>query len=159
MTIDPQTDDTPPGVAVHPPILVVALLLAAWGLDALLPLSLGPVAGQRTAGLAVAGLGLAIAGLAALQFRRAGTGIPTYRPARTLVTTGLYRHSRNPIYVGLIVFLAGLGPALDTLWLPILVPVLAVVLTSAVIRREERYLSARFGPDYAAYRARTRRWI
>jgi protein-S-isoprenylcysteine O-methyltransferase Ste14 len=76
-----------------------------------------------------------------------------------LGTDGLYRFSRNPIYLGFAITYAGLAIAMDSvLVLLLLVPCL-IVVDRFVIQREERYLSAKFGADYDAYRARVRRWL
>ena len=76
-----------------------------------------------------------------------------------LINEGPYRFSRNPIYVGFAITYAGLAIAMDSaLALFLLLPCLAVV-DQFVIAREERYLAARFGADYDAYRNRVRRWL
>ena len=80
-------------------------------------------------------------------------------PSTVLATDGLYRFSRNPIYLGFAITYAGLAVAMDSvLVLLLLIPCL-IVVDRFVIRREERYLSAKFGADYDAYRARVRRWL
>ena len=157
---DGADDDHPrPAIVLHPPILFVLALGIGWATHWLVPLSLGPFPGQTVLGGALAALGVIPVAAAVVQFIRAGTNIPTYRPAVALVTDGLYRFSRNPIYAGLLTGLAGLALILDNPWLLALVPVCSVVLTLAVIRPEERHLAARFGADYRAYCARTRRWF
>ena len=75
------------------------------------------------------------------------------------VDSGLYRYSRNPIYLGLSTIHLGVAVADNNAWLPILlVPVLAI-LRLGVVAREETYLARKFGPQYVAYKARVRRWL
>jgi protein-S-isoprenylcysteine O-methyltransferase Ste14 len=103
--------------------------------------------------------GLLLDGAAAGYFRRLGTAVEPWKPSTVLATSGLYRFSRNPIYLGFAITYVGLAVAMDSvLVLLLLIPCLFVV-DRFVIQREERYLSAKFGADYDAYRARVRRWL
>ena len=92
-------------------------------------------------------------------FRRARTSLVPIRPSTTLVSTGPYRFTRNPMYLGLAVVYVGIACWLGTLWPLLLLPVVLVLVGSLVIAREERYLEAKFGEEYRAYRARVRRWL
>jgi protein-S-isoprenylcysteine O-methyltransferase Ste14 len=142
-----------------PPILYALTLLAALGLQRLVPLGAVDGLAARILGgaLALIGAALAVAGLRA--FRHAGATVNPTAPARVLTTSGVYRITRNPMYLGVVVFGLGLGVAIPLLWLTILAPVLALALSRLAIEGEERHLSARFGPAYDAYRARVRRWL
>ena len=80
-------------------------------------------------------------------------------PSTTVVTTGLYRLSRNPIYLGLAALYLGLAFAANSGWAVILLLPILAVMRYGVIAREERYLEAKFGDDYRAYKARVRRWL
>jgi protein-S-isoprenylcysteine O-methyltransferase Ste14 len=150
------------GVIAPPPVILAAMLAAGFLLDWLAP---WPVSGgggrdaQTWVGWALIVGALAVAMTAVRQFRRAGTNIPTYRPTTALVTGGLYRWSRNPIYTAMIALQLGAALAADNLWLTILGMPLALVLRYGIIAREERYLAAKFGPTYHAYRQSVRRWI
>ena len=111
------------------------------------------------AGAALFAIGGVIAGTAIRQFRRAGTDFKTHRPSTAIVTGGLYRHSRNPIYIALALAYAGIAVAADGLWaMALLVPTL-VVVHHGVIAREERYLEGKFGDEYLRYKASVRRWL
>lgn len=150
-----------PGVIAPPPLIYVGFLLAGWGAGQLFDSpGLGlPDAWRR--GLAVAGLitGFAIEAAAAGLFRRARTAVQPWKPSTVLVTGGIYRLTRNPIYVGMAIIHAGLAIGMDSpLALIFLLPCLMVV-DRFVIAREEIYLQARFGPDYLAYRQEVRRWL
>lgn len=92
-------------------------------------------------------------------FRIAGTPVPGSRPTKTIVRTGPYRWSRNPIYLAFSLFQLGLALWIDSLWLLLtLIPALALI-SLVVIPREEQYLETHFPADYLAYKASVRRWL
>ena len=113
------------------------------------------------AALALAALGGGVALAGVLAFRRARTTVNPLAPQRAsaLVTSGIYRVTRNPMYLGMLIVLAGwavwLGNAAAWLGLPLSVALLTVLQ----IRPEERILAERFGEDFKRYAARVRRWI
>jgi protein-S-isoprenylcysteine O-methyltransferase Ste14 len=121
---------------------------------------------QRSSGDAdpvrdVANLGLVRPPLIAAvrAFRIAGTPVPGNRPTTTIVRTGPYRCSRNPIYLAFSALQAGVALWVGSVWLLITL-VLAVALMSLwVIPREERYLEARFPSEYLPYKSSVRRWL
>ncbi|MDP6404052.1 MAG: isoprenylcysteine carboxylmethyltransferase family protein [Alphaproteobacteria bacterium] len=111
------------------------------------------------AALALLAMGLLIVVLALPKFRRAATPVRPDRPSTALISGGPYRFSRNPLYVALTLAYLGLAVALDSLWvLALLVPVLATMQVG-VVAREERYLEAKFGDEYRAYKQTVRRWL
>ena len=92
-------------------------------------------------------------------FRAAGTPIPGNRPTTTIVRTGPYRFSCNPIYLSLSLLQFGLAFWVNSLSLVItLIPAVAL-MSSVVVPREERYLTVRFSSEYASYKASVRRWL
>jgi protein-S-isoprenylcysteine O-methyltransferase Ste14 len=112
----------------------------------------------------LAGIGLtAVGGLlvraATRAFRSHGTtGAPGATPS-ALVTTGIFAFTRNPIYLAELLIVAGAALALGSPVGLVLVPALAVILEWRFIRPEEARIAAKFGPEWAAYRGRTRRWF
>ncbi len=93
------------------------------------------------------------------QMEKAGTNVKPTQPTTALVTTGLFRFSRNPLYVALTFIYFGVAMLANSLWvLALLAPVL-VVMHFGVVRREERYLDAKFGDAYREYRSRVRRYL
>ncbi|HRD77426.1 MAG TPA: isoprenylcysteine carboxylmethyltransferase family protein, partial [Hyphomicrobiaceae bacterium] len=88
-----------------------------------------------------------------------GTTFRPDRPAGRLVTDGPYRFRRHPIYIADALILLGLAELSKNIWLVILTPVFAVLVTWLAIRPEERHLEARFGDEWRAYRDRTRLWL
>jgi protein-S-isoprenylcysteine O-methyltransferase Ste14 len=103
--------------------------------------------------------GLAMIGMAVERFARAGTNPEPWKPATTVVADGIYRLSRNPMYLGMALAYAGIAVLADSaLTLALLVPALLIV-DFGVIRREEAYLERKFGARYRSITARTRRWL
>ncbi len=148
-----------PGVIMQPPFLYAGFLVAAALIDRAVPLAMvGEPARWILAGLLFL-LGFILAASGTRLFRRAGTNIETHKPSTTVVTHGLYKYSRNPIYLGLTAIYLSLMFVANTWWALILLPVLLTVMRYGVIAREERYLEAKFGEAYTAYKARVRRWI
>ncbi|MET0527334.1 MAG: isoprenylcysteine carboxylmethyltransferase family protein [Microvirga sp.] len=98
---------------------------------------------------------LAAAGL----FRRLGTAIPPSRPTTLIATTGPYRWTRNPMYLGMALIYAGLAIGFDGPIAFALLPLVLIAIQTQVIAREERYLEAKFGDDYRRYKAEVRRWL
>ncbi|HDS1779849.1 TPA: isoprenylcysteine carboxylmethyltransferase family protein [Pseudomonas putida] len=98
---------------------------------------------------------LAAAGL----FRRLGTNIPPSRPTTLIATTGPYRWTRNPMYLGMALVYAGIAVCFDGAIALALLPLVLIVIQRQVIAREERYLEAKFGDDYRRYKAKVRRWL
>ncbi|MCZ0736614.1 methyltransferase family protein [Phreatobacter sp. AB_2022a] len=151
-----------PGLPVLPPVLPAVTLLAAVALDWLPPHILAPAIGlngQVLLGLALAAAGLWCAASAASLFRRAGTNIVPTQPTLTIVTGGPYRFTRNPMYLGMVLMVLGASLVFSLEWGIILTPVLWLALDRLIVAREEAYLAAKFGADYEALLARTRRWL
>jgi protein-S-isoprenylcysteine O-methyltransferase Ste14 len=93
------------------------------------------------------------------EFRAAGTSVRGTKPTTAIVRTGPYRFSRNPIYLSFILLLIGLAVWPDDLWLLLtLIPATAFIAL-VVIRREERFLEARFQQQYSTYKLTVRRWL
>jgi len=148
----------PPLIDAACALLMAVLARALPALQLWPPLQGGAVAGLALA-LAALGAGVALVGL--WQFHRARTPFNPLAPerARTLVTDGIYRLTRNPMYLGMLLVLAGwavwLGNAASWLGLPLSMALLTVLQ----IAPEERILRQRFGAEFERYAARVRRWI
>jgi len=105
--------------------------------------------------LLVAGFATVIAAMQ--QFRTAGTNVQTPLPTTAIVSDGLYRLTRNPIYLGLSLIYLGLGFAVDSLWIVALPLVVLVIVHFSIVAREERYLESKFGDAYRHYKGTVRR--
>jgi protein-S-isoprenylcysteine O-methyltransferase Ste14 len=142
------------------PPLMAALAIAATLLTRGLRPGL-PQPGATWAGLALGLAGLALIGAAAVRFFGQGTTVNPARPeaSSALVTSGLNARTRNPMYIGEVLIVAGVAVAVN----PVIgLPAAAafwLFLDRVQIPAEERALAARFGPAYDAYRARVRRWL
>jgi protein-S-isoprenylcysteine O-methyltransferase Ste14 len=149
------------GIA-RPPLLYLACLLLGLALDRVLPqpLILPEAALIRwTMGGGLILIGAAIMAAGIRNFSHADTPVPSNRPVRALVTTGIHGWSRNPIYVGMFLLYAGIGIAACSPWVLILALPLVIILRYGVVAREETYLERRFGDAYRDYKARVRRWL
>ena len=110
-------------------------------------------------GLAPLGLGLALGLAAERQFLRARTAVRPFIPPVALVTDGWFRWSRNPMYLGMILALAGAALLLSGPLALLAAPAYGWWVRRRFIAREERLLEERFGDAYRAYCRRTRRWV
>lgn len=156
-----QIEDDSPKVKLPPPLVFLGALIAGIGFEHALG---GPWLDVRpalrlTAAILLLPAGIALILRAAGLFRKAGTNIEPWRSSTAIVSSGPYRWSRNPIYLGMAVIYLGLALAFDSLIALLLLPVVLIVIQTQVIAREERYLEAKFGDAYRDYKARVRRWI
>jgi protein-S-isoprenylcysteine O-methyltransferase Ste14 len=148
-----------PGVIVMPPLLFACTVLLGWLLHLVFPVRLLPSLLARGAGSCL----VLAAGVVALWAERvmkaAGTNIRPDKPAMAIVTRGPFRFTRNPMYLSLCALQLGLALLINGVMpLVSLVP-LILVLHFGVIKREEKYLAAKFGDDYLSFKNRTRRWL
>jgi protein-S-isoprenylcysteine O-methyltransferase Ste14 len=147
------------GVRVPPPVIYVVGFLVGGALELAFPVGALPFAVALLAGLVGGGLWLALDGSAMLRFRRARTSMVPMKPTTALVTSGPYRVTRNPMYVGMAFLYAGLALSLGVIWALALLPAVLLMVDRLVIAREERYLEAKFGEEYRDYKRRVRRWL
>ena len=142
----------------YPPVWLIAALGLAWAQAELVPL--GPGWGWTPwVGGAVALLGAGLMLAALVPFLRAGTTVVPHRQPSVLVVSGVFRISRNPIYLGDVLILAGLSLRWEA-WLGlVLLPGFVWVLRRRFIEPEEARLRAAFGAEYEAWAARVRRWV
>lgn len=166
MEMDPAaqqlTDTGTAGVIARPPFLFLAALLLGFVSDRLLPLPFAvPEAGLVhwiIAGCLIL-IGIAVFAASIRNFSRAATPVQGFKPTRTLVTTGIHGWSRNPIYLGMFLVYGGIGIAVRSPSILILMLPLAITIRYGVVAREEAYLERRFGDTYCDYKARVRRWL
>ena len=148
---------------IPPPLVAAAVAGCMYAAAVLLPapvLALPPgVRVGMALALAAVGAGFDVAGLWA--FRKARTTVNPLTPHRSVavVSTGVYRLTRNPMYLGLALILLGLAVYLASPWALLGPLVFAAYITRFQIVPEERALQTRFGAAYTAYRARVRRWL
>jgi protein-S-isoprenylcysteine O-methyltransferase Ste14 len=148
-----------PGVYFPPPLIFLMGLAGGYGLHAVWPIRLGPPSLAPWIGIPLIILWAVFLLLTTRLFMRAKTNILPAKPASTLLISGPYRWTRNPIYLGFVMFYVGVTVWINSIWPLLLLPVVLFVMTRYVIGREERYLERRFGAAYLSYKARVRRWI
>jgi len=155
-----QTANDTASVVARPPLIFLAALLLGLAVDRLLPFTFPAddwVHWVLAGALILIGLALAAAGIG--NFSSASTPVPTNKPSRALVTSGIHGWSRNPIYLGLFLIYVGIAIAARSLSALILTLPLAITIRYGVVAREEAYLEGRFGDAYRDYKARVRRWL
>jgi protein-S-isoprenylcysteine O-methyltransferase Ste14 len=152
------SDSPTRGFRPNPIAIVVAVWLGGWGLG-FLGLSLALPTGLRWSGVFVFGIGF-LFGLPALRgMLRAGTSPNPRQAPSSLLTTGIYRHTRNPMYLGMLLLYAGGALVAGSAGSLLLLPLTLVLLDRWVVVSEERRLAERFGATYAEYRERVPRWL
>lgn len=156
----PKGETDKPKVTIHPPTALFIALVAGYVIRLFvggrMPL---PRAFAEGAGglLVIVSLGLV---LSAVQiFAEKGQGLRPATPASELFQKGPYKFTRNPIYLAMMLFGAGFGIATSNVWMIITTAIAGVLFHFLVILREEEYLERKFGEEYAAYKARVRRWL
>lgn len=143
-----------------PPVWLAAALALAWAQARYWPMGLGfgPVWADLLGGMLVGG-GLILIALAAWKMRRHRTTIiPHETPAR-LVTSGIFKRTRNPIYLGDSMILAGMILYWGAVLALPLIPLFVRIIENRFIEPEERRMHRKFVADYARYTQQTRRWL
>jgi protein-S-isoprenylcysteine O-methyltransferase Ste14 len=156
-----NTPDLGPAVPFPPPLLFVGGFALGVAASRIWPLAL-PWSMSRTSmavGLSLVALGVALAITGVVTFRRAKVAVYPNRPARHLVTHGIYQYTRNPMYVGMTTAYLGGVVMTGIAWGLVMLPLVLIVLFAAVIQREERHLTERFPDEFRAYSAQVRRWL
>lgn len=149
-----MTNDTA-GVIAPPPLIALAAVVIGVALDWLAPAYILMLLLSLETRIALGLLLIVLGGLLAFggmrSFSRARTNVNPYRPSLALSTTGVYAYLRNPMYVGLAFIVAGIGVALASDWTLVMLAGAALVVHFGVVKREERYLAAKFGEPYRQY--------
>ena len=144
---------------VRPPAVYAGVFVLGLILQVLLPLpAISRIYSPSLAGvLALAGVLLLVGSLR--KFWSAGTHARHSKPTTAIVTSGPYRFTRNPMYVGVLCLYLALACWMRQLWPVVLSPLAMWLLTTWVIKPEEEFLGRQFGTEYQEYRARVRRWV
>ena len=150
---------------VRPPLLFLLALLLGFVTDHLVPLAfpISRIGLAHWVSAIVAGalifIGIAVFVAGIRNFASAATPVQGTKPTQALVTTGIHGWSRNPIYLGMFLIYVGIGLAVRSPWVLILMLPLTITMRYGVVAREEDYLERRFGDDYRDYKTRVRRWL
>jgi protein-S-isoprenylcysteine O-methyltransferase Ste14 len=150
------------GVIAPPPLVALGVVIVGVALDWLLPAYVLSAILTRNERIIIgvlliaAGVAIGIAGRGI--FARLGANVNPYRPSSVLVTTGIFAYVRNPMYVGFALLIAGIGVALASDWTLVMLVIAAPLAHFGVVKREERYLEAKFGDAYRNYMSRVPRY-
>lgn len=154
-----MSDRDSPRVFIPPPAIIIGTLLVGLGLDGRLIAAPEWMLIPTMVGMSISLLGVSLIVAALGRFRRVGTRAEPWQPSTTLVRNGVFRFTRNPMYLGMLLVYAGIALALQSVAAGGLLIPLWIVIDRAVIKREENYLLRRFGPEFQSYRAEVRRWL
>jgi len=159
MTSELPPEEDCPGVPIAPPLLFVIPILASLALEWFVPTTLINGISRWILGalIVVAGIALNVGGF--ITQKRAGTDPIPFNPSTRIVAHGLYRFTRNPMYIGFALWTLGLAVLIDSAWMLLAVPIGLVLIDRTVVTREERYLERKFGVEYLSYKRSVRRWI
>lgn len=148
-----------PQVIAPPPFIYLGGLAVGIILHRLAPMLFLPENFALPIGVALIIISSILVVMAFRALAHAKTNIDVRKPTTSIVATGLYRFTRNPIYLSMTLFILGIAVLLNTLWIAItLVPVLFAI-QFGVIAREESYLTKKFGDEYLHYKLKVRRWV
>ncbi len=157
---DKQPASDHANVVIMPPLLYGIGLLAGIALQFVEASRIGGPAPLRwLVGAVLVGGGLWFALVFARAFNRIEQDRSPNTPTPSIITTGLYRYSRNPAYVSLTAILLGIGLLLDNAWILLAAIPVVLVMHYGVVLREEAYLERSFGEEYLRYKAGVRRWL
>ena len=149
-------------VAIKPPFLFLGALAIGCLLSLVVPIGpgLGSANGTPLAtGLTFVLIGFALAAWSARVFHLAGTSIVPGDAAAAFVTSGPYKVTRNPIYIGFILVYFGLAIILTSMWMLLLLILVLFILQRGIVEREEAYLEREFGEAYRKYKVKVPRWL
>ena len=156
-----QKEQDHPGTSfmVHPPIVALIFTGIAYFLGRFIPLPFAAPAILRYVGLALTIVGFLFGLGAFIEFQKAQTTLDPHGSTTQLVTSGIYRFSRNPIYLGFLLMVGGLPLYFGLFWGIVIAPVFIFVMDHLVIQHEEMYLERKFGKMYTDYTSHVRRWL
>jgi protein-S-isoprenylcysteine O-methyltransferase Ste14 len=148
-------------IIAPPPLLTVLCIASGIVIEHFRPFPLLPGLGHSRITICITLLFIAAAliGSAIREFKRHSEHPSPYKPTGTIMDSGIYSRTRNPIYVGFLIVVLAAAVAMNSLWIALSLVALFLLLHFGVVRPEERYLSGKFGSTYDDYRSRVPRWI
>lgn len=147
------------GIRIPPPLIVLGMLLLGAAYDGRLTQWDAPSWPALVTGTTLIAAGLVIMISAVRRFGHAGTPKEPWLPSTALVTEGIYRRTRNPMYGGLLLIYSGLAMFIQSPAAAVLLIPLVLIFDRLIIPREEAFLRRRFGSAYEDYRSRVGRWF
>jgi len=158
--LESAIEEDKPAVRLHPPTVFFIALVSGY----IIRLFAGgrmpiPRAFAEGLGGLLIIIALALVLSAVSIFAEKGQGLRPATPASELFQKGVYKFSRNPIYLAMVLFGAGFGIATSNVWIIVTIAIAGLIFNFLVIKPEEDYLARKFGEEYLAYKARVRRWL
>lgn len=147
------------GIIAPPPLIYLSGWLLGWVLNKGYPITWLPDALTWPLGAVLIVSGVLCGASAFRAMRRASTPVDPYSPTTAIVSAGVYRYSRNPLYLALTLFYVALAAIVNSAWPLLWLPLVLLVIQRGVIAREERYLERKFAEQYVHYKSRVRRWL
>ena len=148
-----------PDVKIIPPLVYLAGIVIGFLANIWMPITVVSYLVTWAVGGILIICGTVLTGYAVLKFKDVGTTVRPDHAASTLVITGPYELTRNPMYLGLTVVYLGIAIAGQSVWALILFPVVLAIIQPRAIEPEEVFLEKRFGANYVNYAAKVRRWL
>lgn len=146
-------------VAVLPPLIPAAAIGLGFLLRLLFPETFLPEGVAITVGVMLIAASVVVVAAAAWELTRARTAFDVRKSTTSLVSTGVFRLSRNPVYFSMMLLCVGIATTANSLAMLLVSIPAGSMLCLLVIRPEESYLERKFGSAYLAYKARVRRWF
>src|SRR6185503_14215208 len=140
-------------VKIHPPVLLVLHLGVVYLLGRFVPLPFSVPPLIENIGFVSVVIGFLFGLAAIIEFRRASTTVDPHGDVSTIVTSGIYRYTRNPIYLGFLLMLIGIPLNGRNIWGIVLAPVFIFLMNRLAIEKEEAYLERKFGEVYSSYKS------
>ena len=143
---------------IHPPLVALMYIVIAFLLGRFVPIPFA-MPFLRNIGFGLTFIGFLFGVGAFIEFRKARTTLDPHGSVKQLVTSGVYRFTRNPIYLGFFLMVIGLPLNSGYYWGIVIAPFFATTMSRLVIGREEAYLEKKFKEQYIDYMSRVRRWL
>ena len=144
---------------IIPPVYLLITLILMWLLQYSLPVYQYLHEPVAYLGIVLVFCGIIISAVSAGMFKKADTGIKPFDDATALITTGFYRYTRNPMYLGMFLMLFGVAFLLGGIGALFPIPVFILIIRNHFVLGEERFMEAAFGQQYIEYKSTVRRWI
>lgn len=154
-----QKDNAGINKNIHPPFVALFYIIITMVLQRVILLPFAIPAFLRNVGLALTFIGFMLGVGAFIEFRKARTTLDPHGSVKALVTGGIYKFTRNPIYLGFFLMVIGFPLSFGSLWGILAVPFYVITMNRLVIEKEETYLGKKFKEQYTSYSSRVRRWI
>ena len=152
------THDSPQVIA-PPPLIYLGALAVGIILHWLKPMPFLPENLALPLGIVIIAVSVVLVVSAFRAFIKAKTNIDVRKPTTSIVSTGPYHFTRNPIYLSMTLLVIGIALWVNTLWILITLILTLLIIQFGVIVREEAYLTKKFGEEYLRYKALVRRWL